>query len=143
MAVKTKLVNTVTGEEILLSDGMRYEDESNWSPIVGFAKRVLSGDLVLELSERISGKPIRMKSLNNYGWLKRKIVNQLKAARDLKGSKYWLYYQSDGEVKKIKVVFDYTQEKPLEAIEVEDRPNTDLESWFMVTLHFLEDGAQQ
>lgn len=131
---QTKLVGQ--NGEIILSDGMLYVDEHDWSPIVGNAQRTLSGAMVVQEFIRKGGRPMTLKSLPNRGWLRRHTLNALKAVRDT-GGEYQLHYLADGTVKQVAVVFDSTQ-SAITATPVEDKPSPNLNDYFAVELRFLE-----
>lgn len=133
---QTKLVDVLSDDSIVLSDGMLYEQEHDWSPVVGQATRTLSGAIVLQEHRRVGGRPVTLKSLPNHGWLKRQVLNQLRDARD-KSGEYWLYYLADGESKRLKVVFDSTQ-KAIVSSPVAGKPSPHLNDYFAVELRFLE-----
>lgn len=133
----TKLTNTLTGAVIELDDEMYPSDEHEWSSVVSSTKYALDGTMIVEQSERKAGKPYTMQSPSDMGWLTRSTVNALKTERDTLGATFWLDYRADGQVKRVKVIFDTTQEA-IDAKPAKDFISPSLDDPFIVTLRFIE-----
>ncbi len=107
---QTKLTNALTNAVIILSDSLYPEGEHDWSAIVSSTKYALDGTMIVEQSTRLSGKPYVMQAPDGHGVLSRSTVNALKVERDKLAATFWLDYLADGAVKRVKVMFDTTQE---------------------------------
>ena len=134
----TKLTNTTTGAIIELDDELYPSDEHEWSSVVSNTKYALDGTMIVEQSTRLAGKPYTMQAPSDMGYLTRSTVNALKAERDKLGATYWLDYRADGQVKRIKVIFDTTGDDAITATPVKEFISPSLDDLFIVTLRFLE-----
>ena len=133
----TKLTNTTTGAIIELDDELYPSDEHEWSPLVSSTKYALDGTMIVEQSVRKAGKPYTMQAPSDMGFLTRSTVNALKAERDKLGATFWLDYRADGQVKRVKVIFDTTVEA-ITAKPVKEFISPSLDDLFIVTLKLLE-----
>lgn len=134
----TKLTNITTGAIIELDDELYPSDEHEWSSVVSSTKYALDGTMIVEQSVRQAGKPYTMQAPNDMGFLTRSTVNALKAERDKLGATFWLDYRADGQVKRVKVIFDTTGDDAVTAKPVKDFISPSLDDLFIVTLKFLE-----
>jgi hypothetical protein len=134
---QTKLTNTATNEVIVLSDSLYPEGEHDWSAIVSSNKYALDGTLIIEQSERKAGRPYTMQAPAGHGVLSRATVNALKSERDKLGATFWLDYLADGAVKRVKVIFDTTQEA-INATPIKGSTSPQLTDYYNVKLSFLE-----
>ena len=78
-----------------------------------------------------------MQAPDGHGVLSRATVNALKAERDKLGATFWLDYLADGQVKRVKVIFDTTQEA-INATPIKGSTSPQLTDYYNVTLKFLE-----
>lgn len=134
----TKLTNTTTGAIIELDDELFPTDEHEWSSVVSSTKYALDGTMIVEQSIRQAGKPYTMQAPSDMGFLTRSTVNALKAERDKLGATFWLDYRADGQVKRVKVIFDTTGDDAVTAKPVKEFISPSLDDLFIVTLKFLE-----
>ena len=134
----TKLTNITTGAIIELDDELYPSDEHEWSSLVSSTKYALDGTMIVEQSIRKAGKPYTMQAPSDMGFLTRSTVNALKAERDKLGATFWLDYRADGQVKRVKVIFDTTGDDAVTAKPVKDFISPSLDDLFIVTLKFLE-----
>ncbi|KAA0915814.1 hypothetical protein [Psychrobacter sp. ANT_WB68] len=133
----TKLTNTITNAVIELDDELYPSDEHDWSSLVSSTKYALDGTMIVEQSIRKAGRPYTMQAPSDMGFLTRSTVNALKAERDKLGATFWLDYRADGQVKRVKVMFDTTGEA-INARPVKEFISPSLDDLFIVTLKFLE-----
>lgn len=133
----TKLTNTTTGAIIELDDELYPSDEHEWSSLVSSTKYALDGTMIVEQSIRKAGRPYTMQAPSDMGFLTRSTVNALKAERDKLGATFWLDYRADGQIKRVKVMFDTTGEA-INAKPVKEFISPSLDDLFIVTLKFLE-----
>lgn len=134
----TKLTNTTTGAIIELDDELYPSDEHEWSSLVSSTKYALDGTMIVEQSIRKAGKPYTMQAPSDMGFLNRSTVNALKAERDKLGATFWLDYRADGQVKRVKVIFDTTGDDAVTAKPVKEFISPSLDDLFIVTLKLLE-----
>lgn len=134
---QTKLTNTTTGAVIVLSDSLFPEAEHDWSSVVSNTKYALDGTMIVEQSVRQAGRPYVMQAPDGHGVLSRATVNALKAERDKLGATFWLDYLSDGAVKRVKVIFDTTQDA-IDAKPIKGSTSPQLTDYYNVKLSFLE-----
>ena len=133
----TKLTNTTTGAIIELDDELYPSDEHEWSPLVSSTKYALDGTMIVEQSIRQAGRPYVMQAPDGHGVLSRATVNALKSERDKLGATFWLDYLADGVVKRVKVIFDTTQEA-INATPIKGSTSPQLTDYYNVKLSFLE-----
>ena len=134
---QTKLTNTVTNAVIVLSDSLYPDAEHDWSAIVSSTKYALDGTMIVEQSVRQAGRPYVMQAPDGHGVLSRATVNALKAERDNLGATFWLDYLADEVVKRVKVMFDTTQEA-INATPIKGSTSPQLTDYYNVKLSFLE-----
>ena len=134
---QTKLTNIVTGNVIILSDSLYPDAEHDWSSVVSNTKYALDGTMIVEQSVRQAGRPYVMQAPDGHGVLSRATVNALKAERDKLGATFWLDYLADGAVKRVKVMFDTTQEA-ISATPIKGSTSPQLTDYYNVKLSFLE-----
>lgn len=134
---QTKLTNTATGAVIVLSDSLYPDAEHDWSAVVSNTKYALDGTMIVEQSVRQAGRPYVMQAPDGHGVLSRATVNALKAERDKLGATFWLDYLADGAVKRVKVMFDTTQEA-ISATPIKGSTSPQLTDYYNVALRFLE-----
>lgn len=134
---QTKLTNIVTGNVIILSDSLYPDAEHDWSAIVSNTKYALDGTMIVEQSVRQAGRPYVMQAPDGHGVLSRATVNALKSERDKLGSTFWLDYLADGQIKRVKVIFDTTAEA-INATPIKGSTSPQLTDYYNVTLKFLE-----
>ena len=134
----TKLTNITTGAIIELDDELYPSDEHEWSSLVSSTKYALDGTMIVEQSIRKAGKPYTMQAPSDMGFLTRSTVNALKAERDKLGATFWLDYRADGQVKRVKVIFDTTGDDAVTAKPVKEFISPSLDDLFIVTLKLLE-----
>ena len=134
---QTKLTNTVTGNVIILSDSLYPDAEHDWSAVVSNTKYALDGTMIVEQSVRQAGRPYVMQAPDGHGVLSRATVNALKSERDKLGATFWLDYLADGTVKRVKVIFDTTQEA-ISATPIKGSTSPQLTDYYNVKLSFLE-----
>lgn len=135
--MNTKLTNIATGLVIELDDDLYPSDEHDWSSVVLSNKYALDGTLIIEQSIRKAGRPYTMQAPDDIAWLTRSTVNALKSERDKLGATFWLDYLADGELKRVKVIFDNTGDA-ITAKPVKQFISPSLDDPFNVTLRFLE-----
>ena len=134
----TKLTNTLTNAVIELDDELYPSDEHEWSSLVSSTKYALDGTMIIEQSVRQAGRPYTMQAPSDMGFLTRSTVNALKAERDKLGATFWLDYRADGQVKRVKVIFDTTGDDAITASPAKEFISPSLDDLFSVTLKFLE-----
>ena len=134
---QTKLTNIVTGNVIILSDSLYPDAEHDWSSVVSSTKYALDGTMIVEQSVRQAGRPYVMQAPDGHGVLSRATVNALKSESDKLGATFWLDYLADGQVKRVKVMFDTTQEA-INATPIKGSTSPKLTDYYNVTLKFLE-----
>lgn len=134
---QTKLTNTVTNAVIVLSDSLYPDAEHDWSSVVSNTKYALDGTMIVEQSVRQAGRPYVMQAPDGHGVLSRATVNALKSERDKLGATFWLDYLADGAVKRVKVMFDTTQEA-ISATPIKGSTSPQLTDYYNVKLSFLE-----
>ena len=134
---QTKLTNIVTGNVIILSDSLYPDAEHDWSAIVSSTKYALDGTMIVEQSVRQAGRPYVMQAPDGHGVLSRATVNALKSERDKLAATFWLDYLADGVVKRVKVIFDTTQEA-INATPIKGSTSPQLTDYYNVKLSFLE-----
>ena len=135
--METKLTNTITNAVIELDDELYPSDEHDWSSLVSNTKYALDGTMIVQQSIRKAGRPYTMQAPSDMGFLTRSTVNALKAERDKLGATYWLDYRADGQIKRVKVMFDTTGEA-INAKPLKEFISPSLDDLFIVTLKFLE-----
>jgi hypothetical protein len=63
-----------------LPDGLRWEDEYDWSALVQRAGYLVTGALLVEQSERQAGRPITLVGGRRWAWMRRAELQSLHSA---------------------------------------------------------------
>jgi hypothetical protein len=70
---------------IALPDGLVWEDELDWTPVVQSSGYALDGSLILEEAERLAGRPITLRGGPTWVWMARADLLALIAALEVPG----------------------------------------------------------
>lgn len=73
-----------------LPDGLVWEDELAWSPLVQSSDYGLDGALILEESTRQAGRPITLRGSLELAWMDRESLLALKAALEAEAAELTL-----------------------------------------------------
>lgn len=117
-----------------LPDDLFWSDEFSWSPVGQNAERTLDGQLIIEESTAIAGRPITMEGAEDMAWVERATVLQLISLRDMTGKTFKLTLKDDRQ---------FTVKFNQSAVSVDARPVTNWKQsddgdWYKLTLRFLE-----
>lgn len=70
---------------ITLPDGLVWEDELDWTPVVQSSDYALNGALIVEEAERLAGRPITLRGGPSWAWISRAGLLDLIAVLDVAG----------------------------------------------------------
>lgn len=133
-----KLIDINTLEELDLPDDLIWKDEFSWANTVGEVSYSLTGALIYEVGERLSGRPITLSaSDDSMGWVSRSTIATLRdwitpATRKMKLK---LEYPSD--TREFVVMFKHGEDA-VTASPVKPFPGHENTDWFKVSIKLLE-----
>lgn len=81
---------SITLDAIAVPDGLRWEDEHAWSPVVQATEHTVTGALVVEEATRLAGRPITLVGGRNWAWMSRADLQALHAALTVEGAQFTL-----------------------------------------------------
>lgn len=118
---------------VTLPVDMTWIDEFNWSPVQRATEYSVTGALIVDVAEKLAGRPITLKGEAAAGWMRRSALLALYAlAADPDVASRTLTL-GDGRV--FTVAFD---DDPIEAEPIIDYSITGGDDWYVVTLKLIE-----
>lgn len=121
-------------ESVELNAGMLWTDEFNWRPVESVAERAVTGELVVDVAERIGGRPITLEATDDHGWISRATLLALYGLAEAEGAVYTLQLADE---RSFSVIFAPGGE-PISARPIA-RPELPTAEWpYVVTLRLIE-----
>lgn len=121
-------------ESVELDAGLLWTDEFNWRPVESVSERSVTGQLVVDVAERIDGRPITLEATEDHGWISRATLLALYGLAEAHGAVF-TFQHADG--RSFPVMFAPGGE-PISARPVA-RPELPLADWpYVVTLRLIE-----
>lgn len=71
----------MTLDDIVLSDDLEWTDRLSWSPIEQTTEYSVTGALLMQESEKQSGRPITLQGSDDMAWLTRTTLDLLQAKK--------------------------------------------------------------
>lgn len=96
---------TYGGTTVELSDRLQWTDEYDWGPVEQAAAYSTEGALLLDVSEKLAGRPIALDGVESQAWLPRSLCDQLAAWAALPGIVLTLVLRGVSR----QVIFDHEQ----------------------------------
>lgn len=121
------------GSTVELSEHMLWSDEFAWSPVQQSTERSISGELHIDVSAAVGGRPITLESGADFGWLTRAECQVLDGWRAVPGAVMQLSLR--GVTKS--VLFDH-ERGGLGFVPVSDFADPLPSDWCALTLKFIE-----
>jgi hypothetical protein len=118
---------------VTLPVDMIWIDEFNWSPVQRAQEYSIGGALIIDVAERLAGRPITLKGEADAGWVHRTALLALYALAADPAVASRTLTLGDGRV--FTVAFD---DDPIEAEPVIDYSITGGDDWYVVTLKLIE-----
>lgn len=103
---------SITLDAITLPEGLRWEDENNWSPVAQNKKRTLTGALIVTSSVKLKGRPVSLRGKSTESYMTRLALSSLVALFQSNAS---MQLNVHGDLHTVK--FDYERD-PLVAVPV-------------------------
>lgn len=74
------------GTTVTLPTALYWEDEFSWTPVEQSLTRTVTGAVVLQVGERVAGRPITLRPEDDRSaWMRRTVLDQLSAWAAVKG----------------------------------------------------------
>lgn len=109
-----------------------WTDEFNWNPVERATEYSLSGALVVDVGERLAGRPITLESQDDGGWVPRSTLVSLYA---MAGNKTLAIVLTLGDGRTFNVSF---AEPPFEAEQVIGYSDPVDATWYRLKLNLIE-----
>lgn len=131
-----QLMRKTTSETIQIEDGFFWSDE-NWSEIEQNQEYAISGALIIQEGRRQAGRPITLQPANKTkGWIKLRDLNTLRAWQNLQ-EQFTLKFEWPHDQREFNVIWNH-KDGALESSTVKGTPATSLNTYFNVTMRFIE-----
>ncbi|MDP4074200.1 hypothetical protein [Acidovorax sp. A1169] len=114
---------------------MVWVDEFAWSPVEKTTEYSTTGALLVDVGERLAGRPITLQATDQHGWLARSAVEELRAlAADPEG--VYVFTHADG--REFTVMF--APDDPVSAIPIQNtRPELPGDDYpYVTTVRLIE-----
>lgn len=118
---------------VTLPADMIWVDEFNWSPVQRATEYSIAGALIIDVAEKLSGRPITLRGADDAGWMHRTALQSLYALASDPDVASRTLTLADGRV--YTVAFD---DDPIEAEPVIDYSITGNDDWYVVSLKLIE-----
>lgn len=118
-----------------LPDDLEWTDEFDWIPVEQSAEYSLTGSMVVETAEKLSGRPITLVGREKVAWLSRADVLQLRAWAATPGKVLTLTL-ADARV--FSVLFRHQDAPAIEAAPVLFMAPMEPTDFYVATLKFME-----
>lgn len=131
-----QLMRKTTSETIQIEDGFFWSDE-NWSEIEQNQEYAISGALIIQEGRKQAGRPITLQPANKTkGWIKLRDLNTLRAWQNLQ-EQFTLKFEWPHDQREFNVIWNH-KDGALESSTVKGTPATSLNTYFNVTMRFIE-----
>ena len=132
-----KLIRKLTSETVPLEDGFLWSDEFDWKPVEQKQERSISGALIVQEGKKLSGRPITLQPANKTkGWIKLSDLNTLRLWQNLQ-EQFTLQFEWPHDQREFNVIWNH-KDGALESSTVKGTPATSLDTYFNVTMRFIE-----
>lgn len=119
-------------KDIQLPRGMLWVDEFAWSAVNKSVERSITGAQVIDVVERIAGRPITLQAVQDQGWIRRDVLQSVLALANDPAGEYLLRL-ADGR----DFVVQFSGDDPVSA-EPLSRPELPPDSHpYIATLRFI------
>jgi hypothetical protein len=104
--------------EIILPADLLWVNEFDWSSVKTSVSWGLTGALIVQKGQKLSGRPIKLKSpMSDMGWASRSVVEQLRAWAEIKTKRMTLHLEKATDTRTFLVAFD-EGDTPIRAVPV-------------------------
>lgn len=128
MMTLTYLSTTLT-----LPSDLIWRDEYDWHPVVQSVEYSTTGAMIVDAMTKQAGRPITLMAGENFAWMQRSTVAQLKTWAAIAGAEFVLSLNGTS----FNVIFDHTQ-TAFEASPVVEFSAPLDSDYYVLTLRFLE-----
>lgn len=123
------------GTPIALPADLYWSDEASWQPVVQTAERTITGALVVQVHQRIAGRPITLKPPGEDGaWMTRETLDGLIALASVPGAEMTLTLRGVAR----QVVWRHQDEPVIDAQPVMHYADVQGGDFYTATLRFME-----
>lgn len=118
---------------VSLPASLQWKDELTSQSVAQTVKRTLDGSVVVFYGEKTNGIPITLESGNDHGWVRRSVVESLKALAEQAGSVYQLAIRNQT----FNVMFDHAAPPAFTATPIIPFANPTDTDWYRVSLKLI------
>lgn len=94
-----------SGTTAQLSDRLQWVDEFGWSPVEQQTAYSTTGALLVDVAERLAGRPITLEGADTNAWISRALCSTLQAWAALPGAQFDLVLRGSTH----RVLFDHAK----------------------------------
>lgn len=117
---------------LALPGDLIWTDEFQWNPVERATEYAVTGALVVDVGERLAGRPITLESMDDGGWVSR---TTLLALYSMAGDPDLTMVLTHGDGRTFNVTF---AEPPFEAEQVVAYSDPVGTTWYQLTLRLIE-----
>ena len=120
---------------VQLNPDLFWEDENNWHPVEQTSERTITGALVVQVAERIAGRPITLKPEDDAsGATEHTDLEQLRNWAAVPGQEMTLTIRGESRT----VIFRHHDGAAIEARPWVHRSDVQSGDWYLATFRFME-----
>lgn len=123
----------ITLDTLSLPADLIWHDEYSFRSVLQSVRRTLDGGVVVFHSPAAAGQEITLQSTEQSGWVRKSVVDALRALADIPGQVMTLTLRGRAYT----VVFRHHDANPLDAAPIFHSANPHADDFFQVTLRFM------
>lgn len=124
----------ITLDTVELPGQMFWSDEIEWSPVQQEEGYSVTGSLLLDVSEKLAGRPVTLGGRDYTCWVPRSTVLALTALAAIPNRTMALTLE-DGRTFQVK--FRYKDDKPVEGKPIQDQVPIPDDAWYTLTIRLI------
>lgn len=126
---------TVSTTTVTLNPDLFWEDENDWHPVEQSSDRTITGALIVQVAERIAGRPITLKPEDDAsGATEHTDLEQLRNWAAVPGQEMTLTIRGESRT----VIFRHHDGAAIEARPWVHRSDVQSGDWYLATFRFME-----
>ncbi len=132
-----KLIDQTTFAEVSLPNGLLWQDEFDWTPVVSSKSYTLTGSLVIESGLKQAGRPFTLSaSKPDEGWVTRATSQTLLDWAAIPDRVFKLVFEYPTDARQFTVRFDHSADS-IKSTPVKGFPSHNAGDWFSVSLKLI------
>lgn len=121
----------ITLDALTLPSDLLWSDEYSYSPVKQTISQAIDGSLIVEAAAALAGRPITLEGGQDYAWVPRSLLEDLRAKQNTAGLQMTLTHNGVAHT----VIFD---QPGIQARPIELKGDPTGTTWYSVTLKFIK-----